>query len=52
MNEKSIIDVPNEILEKYVLNHLSNADIKSFENVGYKRFMEISSNVIRSRSRY
>ena len=52
MNEKSIVDVPNEILEKYVLNHLSNTDVKSFKNVGCTRFMEISSNVINSRSKY
>ena len=43
---KPITDVPNEIIEKFIMVHLSAKDVRSFGNIGIKRFKEISENVI------
>jgi hypothetical protein len=52
MGLRSIIDLPNEIIEKHVLPYLSSKDVTAFGRSGNNRFEEIANNVIDERSRY
>ncbi len=47
---KSIMDVPNEVIEKSVMVYLSNNDVCSFGRTGIKRLKEIAENVLEKRS--
>ena len=52
MTERSILNLPNEIIEKHLLSYVSSKDIESFGNTGLKRFKEIAIQVIEERSAY
>ena len=45
----SIADVPNEVIQKYILVHLSSADVKAFSMTGCKRFKVIADDVLEKR---
>ena len=47
----SIIDLPNEIIEKFILVHLPNKDVCSFGNTGVKHFKNIADNVLEKRGK-
>ena len=51
VNAKSIIDLPTEVIEKYLLIYLSNSDVGSFGNTGNKRFQQIANLVLRKRGK-
>ena len=46
---KSITDVPNEVIQKLILIHLSSDDVCSF-GMTRKRFKQIADEVIEKRS--
>jgi hypothetical protein len=46
---KSIIDVPNEVIQKFILVHLSSADVSAFGMTGCQRFRLIADDVIDKR---
>ena len=46
---KSIADVPNEVIQKFILVHLSSADVRAFGMTGCKRFKVISDDVLDKR---
>ena len=46
---KSIIDVPNEVIQKFILVHLSCPDVRSFGMAGCKRFKVIADDVLGKR---
>ena len=46
MHTKSLVDLPNEVIEKYLLVYLSNSDIRAFSKTGNKRFERISERVL------
>ena len=50
--QRSITDLPNEIIEKYILSHLSSKDAQAFGMSGNHRFEEIKNNVIDERSKF
>ena len=49
MDVKSISDLPNEVIQKFILIHLSSNDVCSFGMTG-KRFKTIADDVIEKRS--
>ena len=51
MEIKSIIDLPNEIIENHLLVYLSLKDVYSFGMTGNKRLNEVAINVIERRSK-
>jgi hypothetical protein len=51
VNATSIVALPTEVIEKYLLIYLSNSDVRSFGKTGNKRFQQISKNVIRKRGK-
>jgi hypothetical protein len=51
MEPTSIIDLPNEIIEKHLLVYLSLKDVHSFGMAGNKRFRELACDVLESRSK-
>ncbi len=52
MELRSIIDLPNEIIEKNVLAYLSSKDVQAFAMSGNSRFGQIANNVIDQRCKY
>ena len=48
---RSIIDLPNEIIEKNVLSYLSSKDVQEFGRSGNNRLEEIANKVIDERSK-
>ena len=46
---KSISDVPNEVIQKFILVHLSCTDLRSFGMTGCKRFKVIADDVLGKR---
>ena len=50
MDIKSIIDLPNEVIEKFLMVFLSSNDVCSFGMTGIKRFKEIAEAVLEKRS--
>ena len=48
-NEKSLMDLPTEVIEKNLLVYLVNNDIRSFSKTGNKRFEQISKAVLEKR---
>ena len=51
MSAKSIIDLPNEIIEKLLTVYLSSNDVCSFGMTGVKHFKQIAENVLENRSK-
>ena len=51
MSVKSIIDLPNEIIEKFLMVYLSSNDVCSFGMTGVKYFKQIAENVLENRSK-
>ena len=51
MATKDILDLPNEVIEKYVLARLSSKDVYSFGSTGNKRFKLIADNVLQKRGK-
>ena len=49
MDIKSLENLPNEIIIKNVLVHLSSKDVLSFGMTGNDRFKELAENVIKKR---
>ena len=49
MEVKSIHDVPNEIIQKFILVHLSSDDVRCFGKAGCIRFMLIANDVLEKR---
>ena len=49
MEAKSITDVPNEIIQKFIAVHLSNSDVCSFGRTGIPRFEELAQDIIEKR---
>ena len=42
MEAKSITDVPNEVIQKFIVIHLSSTDVCSFGLTGVIRFKQIA----------
>jgi hypothetical protein len=49
MEAKSIADVPNEVIEKFIMVHLCYNDLLSFGSIGIPRIKQIAENVIEKR---
>jgi len=49
MEVKSITDIPNEIIQKYIMKHLSSNDVCSFGRTGVKRFKGMAEDVLEKR---
>ena len=49
MSHTSLIDLPNEIIEKSLLVHLGCKDVTALGMVGIKRFEQIVSRVMKKR---
>ena len=49
MEVKSIEDVPNELIQKFILVHLSSDDVNSFGMTGCRRFKVIADDVLDKR---
>ena len=47
--DKSIIDVPSEVIHKFIMAHLSDTDVYSFGMTGVKRFKKIAENELGKR---
>ena len=48
---KQIMDLPNELIEKYVLVYLSSKDVQSVGMAGNARFKKVAENVLKRRSK-
>ena len=48
---KQIMDLPNELIEKYVLVYLSSKDVQSVGKAGNARFKKVAENVLKRRSK-
>ena len=46
---KSITDLPNEVIEKYIMIYLSSNDVCSFGMTGINRFKIITESVLQKR---
>ena len=46
---KSITDVPNEVIQNFIMIHLSSKDVYSFGMTGIKRFKGIAEDVLEKR---
>ena len=51
MEVKSITDVPNEVIQKYIMMYLTSNDVCSFGRTGVKRFKEVAEDVLEKRSK-
>jgi hypothetical protein len=51
MDLKSIIDLPNEVIEKMLRIYLSSTDVFSFGITGAKRFKDLADAVLKKRSK-
>ena len=49
--DKSITDLPNEVIEKCIMVYLSFNDLRSFGSIGIERFKQMAENVIEKRSK-
>ena len=49
MEDKSINDVPHEVIQKNIMGHLSNHDVRSFGMTGSKRFKLIADDELEKR---
>ena len=47
--DKSITDLPNEVIDKCVMVYLSVNDVRSFGSIGIERFKQMAYNVIEKR---
>ena len=47
MDSKSIVDLPNQVIEGILFVFLSRKDIKAFGMTGNKRFKEIAEEALR-----
>ena len=52
MCEKSITDLPTEVIEKNLLVYLSYKDVDSFSSTGDNRFKHISNRVLKNRGKF
>ena len=46
MEVKSVTDVPNQVIQKFIMVHLSSHDVCSFGMTGTKRFKQIADDVL------
>ena len=51
MDIKSIIDLPNEVIEKFLMVYLPSNDVSSLGMIGIKRFKELSEVVLEKRGK-
>ena len=51
ISERTILDLPNEVLQKYVIKHLSGDDLKSFASTGIQRFNALAKDELLKRSK-
>jgi hypothetical protein len=49
MEVKSITDLPNEIIQKFIMVHLASTDVHSFSMTGVKRFKQIAEDELEKR---
>ena len=49
MGTKDINDLPNEVIEKFVLIYLSSKDVDSFGLTGSQRFKRIANSCLQKR---
>ena len=49
MAVKSIIDLPNEVIETFLTIYLSSNDVRSFGMIGNKRFKQMANDVLEKR---
>ena len=47
--DKSITDLPNEVIDKCVMVYLSVNDVRSFGSIGIERFRHMADNIIEKR---
>ena len=51
MDVKSIDDLPNEVIEKFLMIYLSNNDVTAIGMIGIKRIKELADRVLEKRSK-
>ena len=49
MKAKCFTDIPNEVIEKFIMVYLSVNDLRSFGCVGIERVKEMAENVFEKR---
>ena len=51
MDVKSISDLPNEVIEKFLMIYLSNNDVIAIGMTGIKRFKDLAHAVLEKRTK-